>query len=457
MTKENKPDKPTAQDSADTLIANEDLEWKLLCNMIGNFYGADDVIKFLTPEAFYFDNHRKLYDIICDLRKNGYDCDMVSISSILAKRSDIDIPPFKVGTDALIFDTHSMQLAAFELEDMRRRRAIQLLGKQLLYLSTDNSSDLDEMTDQYSKDLLKVMEGKNNMAKTLSSIAHDAYENRGKKVLGIKTGYKQIDEYGGLPLPGFNIIGAGTSQGKSAFVLNLSLYAARTGHRVAYYSLEMSDNSLATRILSNLSGVPSNDIRLNRMDLVQQSRVTNVLERMDKEVGKSIYFDYSRTTNLYRIIQSIRYMKHNYNIDMAVIDHMHILKIPEMKRNETQEQQLARAASELFDISQECQISVVSLAQFNREEDSTEPVLSRLRGSGQIAEAADMVLLLYRPEHYNASITYSAPYSNVSTHNTVMCKVAKFRDGQTCKFIMGFDPATSLFTPLDQANLPKYS
>lgn len=423
--------------------------------MIVDHRDVDAALEILRPDSFYNFNYRAIYEAIVRLHDAGEPITETSISTDLQMHGVKDVGPYDVVEASDRYGLYTLVAGAKILENLRQRREMQILGERIRQAANSFDCDVIQTADQYSADLLKVIEGGDHDVKTLADEAREVYDTRGQKVSGVKTGYIQIDDYGGLPSPGFVVIGGGTSQGKSAFVLNLSLYAARCGHKIAYYSLEMPDASLTTRILANISKVPSSDIRLNRLDLSQQASVNDAVEDLAKDVGKRIFFDDTRSTSLDMIKQSIRHMHRKHGVDVAVIDHMHILNIHALNNKENQEQLLARAAGELFDIAQECGITVISLAQFNREDDSTAPTLSRLRGSGQIAEAADMVLLLYRPEHYNNGISYPMPFGNVNTHNTVMCKVAKFRDGATNTFIMGFDPEISLFTPLDQFHLPQ--
>ena len=96
-------------------------------------------------------------------------------------------------------------------------------------------------------------------------------------------------------------------------------------------------------------------------------------------------------------------------------------------------------------------LGIVLISQLSRDKKTVEPTLSRVRGSGQIAEAADMVLLIYRPEQYNTH--YTGIYREVSTHGTALIRLAKGRNVGTGDFICGFNPATTHF--FDLAIIPK--
>ena len=110
--------------------------------------------------------------------------------------------------------------------------------------------------------------------------------------------------------------------------------------------------------------------------------------------------------------------------------------------------QLGIFARRLKNIAKDLGIWILALSQLSRDKVDVAPSISRIRGSGQITEAADVVLLLYRPEHYGRDKKYPEPFSNVSTENTAMIDIAKGRSIGTWKFICGFNAETTQFYDL---------
>src|SRR5690606_7369355 len=128
------------------------------------------------------------------------------------------------------------------------------------------------------------------------------------------------------------------------------------------------------------------------------------------------YFDENSTSNIDKIIASIRSMKNKHNITGAVIDYLQILTVNQKSANK--EQAMGEAARRLKNLAKDLDIWIIALSQLNRDNFNPVPSLNRLRDSGQIGEAADVVMFIYRPEIYNKA--YPQPFSNYATNGTAM-------------------------------------
>ena len=181
------------------------------------------------------------------------------------------------------------------------------------------------------------------------------------------------------------------------------------------------------------------------------SQIQAIDKRIGKLSGKSIYFDDRSTSNIDTIISSIRYMKLKFDIDGAIIDYLQILNVNMKGANK--EQQMGDVARRLKNLAKELDIWIIALSQLNRDTMNPVPTIARLRDSGQIAEAADVVILVYRPEYYDKSRRYPDPFSNASTEGTAMIDIAKGRNIGILRFICGFNAATTCFFNLDSVPL----
>lgn len=159
-----------------------------------------------------------------------------------------------------------------------------------------------------------------------------------------------------------------------------------------------------------------------------------------------IYFDDRSSSSIDVILSSIRMMKKRYDIDGVVVDYLQILNVNGGKDGSNEEQRMGNVARRLKNIAKDLKIWVLALSQLSRDKQDVAPSLYRIRGSGQITEAADNVLLIYRPEVYDRNKCYPDPYSNVSTQNTAMIDVAKGRNIGLMKMICGFNPSTTQFS-----------
>lgn len=264
-----------------------------------------------------------------------------------------------------------------------------------------------------------------------------------KPLTGTPTGFEKIDsKSGGLQKSDLIIVAGETSQGKTSLAVSMMRNASISDAKIAMYSMEMKKEQIAARILSMESGVPSNQIMYSRLT---DSQIQAIDKGIGNIIGKGIYFDDRSTSNIDTIISSIRYMKLKHDIDGAIVDYLQILNVNMKGANK--EQQMGDVARRLKNLAKDLDIWIIALSQLNRDKDNPVPSLARLRDSGQIAEAADVVMLIYRPEVKGKK--YPEEFSNVSTKNTAMIDIAKGRNIGIMKFICGFNPSTTMFYNLD--------
>lgn len=228
----------------------------------------------------------------------------------------------------------------------------------------------------------------------------------------------------------------------TSFAQSVVANAINNGSSVAYYSMEMTAMQLTVRMLSMQSGISSSTILYGRPNEFELAAIDKAVGQL---AGKTLLFDERSTSNIDTIINSIRMMKKRFNICGAVVDYLQILSVNSRMFNK--EQQMGEAARRLKNLAKELDIWVVALSQLNRDKDNPEPNINRMRDSGQIAEAADVVILVYRPEKYGKR--YSGDFSAVETKDTALIDVAKGRNIGTFKFICGFNAPCTKFYPLD--------
>lgn len=230
----------------------------------------------------------------------------------------------------------------------------------------------------------------------------------------------------------------------TSLALCMTRHAIENNAKVAFYSMEMTKEQLTARLLASKTNIPANDI------LYSGNLMASELELIDQArgalPGENLFFDDKSTSNIDSILLSIRMLKMQKDIDGAVIDYLQILNVNSRNNSYSREQAMGDAARRLKNLAKELNIWVIALSQLSRDSTCPEPNLNRLRDSGQIGEAADVVMLVYRPEYYNRS--YPAPYDNKEdypTEGTAMIDVAKGRNIGTFKFFMGFNKKTTTF------------
>lgn len=218
--------------------------------------------------------------------------------------------------------------------------------------------------------------------------------------------------------------------------------AMNCGCPIAFYSMEMKKEQIAARMISIASGVPANEILFSKLD---SGQIISIDKGAAKVMDYPVYFDDRSTSNIETILSSIRMMKIKYGIKGVIVDYLQILNVNMKGTNK--EQQMGDVARRLKNIAKELDIWIIALSQLNRDLQNPVPSLGRLRDSGQIAEAADMVILIYRPEVYGKR--YPEEFANSDTQGTAMIDVAKGRNVGLMKFIVGFKKENTNFYDLD--------
>jgi replicative DNA helicase len=429
------------------LPQNLESEKIVLGSIMSDINAYPEISTFLTPEMFYDPFHQELYKNITELTKSGKSTDLVMLSE--KYRNDFE----KLQKLVEISDCYSIEFYehALNVQEKYVRRKLWTIGQQLSN-EVFSPKETDELLFSIQKELAGVT---NDVTKSEVVSIKDAIKGvykqiesnlKGQYLTGTDTGFNQINKAsGGLQKSDLIIIAGETSQGKTSLALSIVEAAAKSGAPVAVYSLEMKATQLAARLLSMSTGIPANQILYSQLD-------NNYLGILDSGVNKvydlPIFFDDNSTSNIDKIIASIRSMKQRYNISGAVVDYLQILNVNQKSMNK--EQAMGDVARRLKNLAKELDIWIIALSQLNRNDANPIPTLNRLRDSGQIAEAADVVMFVYRPEVYTPQKYYPAPFASYSTKDTAMIEIAKGRNIGLLKFICGFDAATTHFKELGE-------
>lgn len=335
------------------------------------------------------------------------------------------------------------------LADLSRRRKMYVIGCQLIAAGTSEMGDTDEIKAKVLEELQALDESPQTSVKSvkeaLSSLNGIVESNiSGTRTIGYPTGFSFLDDKGGMQPTDLWVVAAEFSQGKTSLALDFCLNAASAGYPAAFYSTEMMSTQLAARMVAGKSGISSRVIMQQPLNGENLTMFDNAIGKLE---GLPIYFDDTSTLSVERIIASIRSMVRNRGVKVAFVDYLQTLQTNERNMRMTEEQFYGVTARKFKNLAKELQICIVLISQISRSKDTTEPTLSRIRGSGQISEAADVVLLIYRPEFYNKS--YSGTRCKVSTKDTAQIKLAKGRNIGTGDFICGYNAPTTHFYELD--------
>lgn len=260
---------------------------------------------------------------------------------------------------------------------------------------------------------------------------------------GIYFGIPLFDNIaGGLQPAEVCVIGARPSVGKTAFACQVAISVASAGHKVGIISLEMSNTKLATRILSQISGVEY--WKIDRRILDKDVELEKINESIESNYNLPIFFSEKTGVTVQDIRAKSFKAKHNKNLDILFIDYLGLIE-PEKSNN--REQEISKISRGVKLLAMELNIPIVILAQLNRgtEVSKSKPTLANLRDSGSIEQDADIVMFIH--SDFKAGILTDS--NGVSTEHQREVIVAKYRNGYTKNIELGWLGDRMKFVPKD--------
>ncbi len=404
--------------------------------------------RILSEDCFHDPTRREIYRAIDSLGKEGREVDMILVAERLQQQKSQATALDLMSIQENVSSTAHVETHALRLRELCMRRRLWQVGQNLSLAVTSEGMDVQE-AQQKAVDGMAEAFGSTvadqTLGGTLEGLRQEIEENqkRGARILGTQTGFAKIDQRGGLHKGDLVVVAGESSQGKTSFALSIARNAIFRGARITFYSMEMTNLQMTARLVSPLAGVSSSRI-LYGTDLQPWER-QSVDTAMRRLPGDRLYFDDDSLSGLDDILVSIRMMKARYGIDGAVVDYLQILGNNAQGARMTREQILGDAARRLKNIAKELGIWVMALSQLSRSKESHEPTLDRIRDSGQIVEAADTVMLIYRPEAVEGHPQFEQDRT-MDIHGKALVKVAKGRNTGTYDFFCDFDGKTTTFS-----------
>ncbi len=398
----------------------------------------------INPDWFYLDEHRKIANALLDLKKKGTPVDIFQVQFALSSKNEIE----SIGGMDYLFRLAYRVASASNLKhhirilvDLHTRREMAAKAMKTYQKAYDLSIDVDDLVKEWQSNTLELMEFNQSNVVTVETSLQEVIEQakrnqQGNQIVGIPTGLAKLDKFtGGLQEGDLIIVAGETSQGKTALAVSIIRNMIKVGHTAAAYSLEMTHKQLTARIIAQITGISSKKILTGILSNEELATVHGL-----KNSLSGLYYDERSNNSIDNICASIRRLKLKYDINVAVVDFLQIVSGDNGKSDESR---LADIARKLKNVAKEQNITVLALSQLNRDKQRPVPSIARLRGSGQIEEAADLILLLYRPEVYGLS--YEDPFQNKPTAGTAQVIVGKGRNVGTGTFFLAFNAETTGF------------
>lgn len=425
------------EESAPPLPHLDEAERGALGGMLLSPDAAGEIASLLCASDFFDFSHLHplIFSAICKIFEEGKNPDLVLLSSAL---SSSGLLPKIEGGEAYLADlVYSVPSASNALEyarivkNLSRRRKVIECGKRIEQIGREEEEGERAVSLAQGEALsLSQDEGFKDMEKAaLAARRAASLLEEGEEGNLVFTGFKDLDKCLQGFRPGQLVIVAGRpSMGKSTLASDFARFAAASGKKAAYFSLEMSKEEVAKRMLSAQSAI--------RLEKLERGYIEGQedLERLDEGIkaldALPIYLDDSADLSMMEIRTKCRRLKAQGGLGIVVVDYLQLLSSPKEKENRQQE--ISAFSRNLKMLSKELSCPVIALSQLNRSPEMREgkrPQLSDLRESGSIEQDADLVLLVNRPEVYN-------PDDHPGEAEII---VAKHRNGKTGSFWLDFE------------------
>ena len=450
-------------------------EQALLGAILSNNLALEKVENFLEPEHFSSKINALIFKTLKKLISNDQVADLNTLKVFLENDPDFisngGISYLLKISENSISIINSKQYGEL-IYDLFIRRKLINLGTNLINDSYDNFEDKNsdiiiENTESNLYNLTSdgdTQKGPKQFDNILSltiDYAEKAYK-KSSDVIGLKTGLNDFDKkIGGLHKSDLIIVAGRPSMGKTAFATNIASNICNGKNNdnktnVLFFSLEMSSEQLATRVISELSQISSEGIRTGNLSKTDFEKIIIASEQLK---NLSLFIDDSPALTISSIRTRSRRLKRKFGLDLIIIDYLQLITGESKNSNDNRVKEISDITRGLKAIAKELNIPVVALSQLSRkveEREEKRPQLADLRESGSIEQDADLVVFLYREEYYLARTEppegtekhamWTSKMEKV--HNIAEAIVAKHRHGPISRVKLHFNATNTKFSDL---------
>lgn len=406
-----------------TLPVNSEAEQALLGSLLHNNNALERVSDFLQPEHFSDKNNGKIFQAITRLIDQGKVADPITLKDFFEKEqslADIGGVQYLIQLADSVVSIGNVAHYGQLIYDLFLRRELISLGEEMVESAQTHGIEKDavqqiEEAEQKLFNLALTGTGTESKAQsfhdslvTALKIAEVAYK-RDSKVVGVTTGLRDLDKWlGGLHPSDLVIVAGRPSMGKTGFGATIAFNAALARHQkkneggvVAFFSLEMSSDQIATRLLSQEAKITSDKIRRGELTSADFPKLIEANRRISEI---PLYIDDTAALTVSSLRIKARRLKRQQGLDMLVIDYLQLMR-GGSNNQENRVQEISEITRGLKALAKELQVPVIALSQLSRaveQRDDKRPQLADLRESGSIEQDADVVMFIYREEYYES-------------------------------------------------------
>lgn len=364
----------------------------------------------LEPDDFMLDRHRRIFRRMGDLHERGESIDRVTVANELQRYDELEAVgglSYLISLDDGLPRIVNLDSYIRIVKDKALLRHVIHIAQHMTNRCLAGEEDVNEILGSAEESLLKLGEARGKTMATARQIVEEyegginAFLDPSKRIQGIGTGFYKLDEMtGGLHAGDLFILAARPSMGKTAMALNIAYHVAVKGQQpVAIFSLEMSKESLLTRMLCAGARVDSQRFRAGYLNTEERRRLQAGLAQL---VEAPIFIDDTAGVHLMDIHAKLRRLQAERKLGLVVVDYLQLMS--GRGRFENRNQEISAISRGLKLLAKELSVPMLVLSQLSRAPETRQgdhrPQLSDLRESGSIEQDADLVAFIFREEVY---------------------------------------------------------
>lgn len=418
-------EQPLYREAPNNIEAEQALLGAILVNNDA-FYRVSD---FLKSGHFYEPLHRKIFEVAAELIRMGKVATPITLKTFLPadeKVGDMTVAQYVVRLAVEAVTVVNAADYGRAIYDLATRRALITVGEDMVNIAYDAPVDMSpsEQIEDAERRLFELaetgrydggFESFTDAVKTAVDMANAAYMRDGH-LSGVATGLRDLDRrMGGLQPSDLIIIAGRPGMGKTSLATNMAFniaeayvpaqqadgsFKAANGGVVGFFSLEMSSEQLATRIISEQTEIPSSKIRRGEISEMDFEKLVACSQTMQKI---PLFIDQTGGISIAQLSARARRLKRQRGLDVIVIDYIQLMQGSSAKSSQNRVQEITEITTGLKALAKELAVPIIALSQLSRQVESRDdkrPQLSDLRESGSIEQDADVVLFVYREEYY---------------------------------------------------------
>ncbi|WP_127523861.1 replicative DNA helicase [Mesorhizobium sp. Z1-4] len=408
---------------------NVEAEQALLGAILVNndaFYRVSD---FLKASHFHEPIHRKIFEVAGELIRMGKIANPVTLKTFLPadeKIGEMTVSQYLARLAANAVTVINAADYGRAIYDLATRRALITVGEDMVNIAYDAPVDMppQEQIEDAERRLFELaetgrydggFESFTDAVKTAIDMANAAYMRDGH-LSGTATGFRDLDRrMGGLQSSDLIILAGRPGMGKTSLATNIAFnvaaayepaqqadgsYAATNGGVVGFFSLEMSSEQLATRIISEQTEIPSSKIRRGEITEPDFEKLVACAQTMQRI---PLFIDQTGGISIAQLAARARRLKRQRGLDVLIIDYVQLMTGTSARASQNRVQEITEITTGLKALAKELSVPIIALSQLSRQVESRDdkrPQLSDLRESGSIEQDADVVMFVYREEYY---------------------------------------------------------